>query len=72
MRRTSEYTEFGKWLKIELMTRNITLREFAEMVGVNYRVVSDVMTGKNKSHQDDMRIALERYDRRQGEKKAAM
>ena len=62
MRRTNEYTEFGLWLRTELMKRNLTNREFALMVEVNPKVVSDVMVGRNKSHQDRMRQALERYD----------
>lgn len=62
MRRTNEYTEFGWWLRTELMKRNLTNREFAAMTGVNSKVVTDVMVGRNKSHQDRMRQALERYD----------
>lgn len=62
MRRTNEYTEFGLWLRTELMKRNLTNREFAAMTGVNSKVVTDVMVGRNKSHQDRMRQALERYD----------
>ena len=44
------------------MKRNLTNIEFARMVKVNPKVVSDVMVGRNKSHQDRMRQALERYD----------
>lgn len=62
MRRTNEYTEFGLWLRTELMKRNLTNREFAVMTGVNSKVVTDVMVGRNKSHQERMRQALERYD----------
>lgn len=62
MRRTNEYTEFGLWLRTELMKRNLTNREFAAMTGVNSKVVTDVMVGRNKSHQERMRQALERYD----------
>lgn len=62
MKRTNEYTEFGLWLRTELMKRNLTNREFAAMTGVNSKVVTDVMVGRNKSHQDRMRQALERYD----------
>ena len=61
MRRTNEYTEFGLWLRTELMKRNLTNREFALMVEVNPKVVSDVMVGRNKSHQERMRQALKRY-----------
>lgn len=62
MKRTNEYTEFGLWLRTELMKRNLTNREFAAMTGVNSKVVTDVMVGRNKSHQERMRQALERYD----------
>ena len=62
MRRTNEYTEFGLWLRTELMKRNLTNVEFAHMVKVNSRVVSDVMVGRNKSHKERMRQALETYD----------
>ena len=62
MRRTNESTEFGLWLRTELMKRNLTNIEFARMVKVNPKVVSDVMVGRNKSHQDRMRQALERSD----------
>lgn len=62
MRRTNEYTEFGLWLRTELMKRNLTNREFATMTGVNSKVVTDVMVGRNKSHQERMRQTLERYD----------
>lgn len=62
MRRINEYTEFGLWLRTELMKRNLTNREFAAMTGVNSKVVTDVMVGRNKSHQERMRQTLERYD----------
>ncbi|MDD3415513.1 MAG: hypothetical protein PHY47_16135 [Lachnospiraceae bacterium] len=65
MRRTSEYTEFGMWLKIELMKRNLTSHELASMAGLDFRVVTDVMVGRNKSHKDEIRMTLERYDREQ-------
>ncbi len=63
MKRTREYTDFGLWLKVELLKRGLTSGELASLVGVNFRVISDVMVGKNKSHQDTIRAALERYDR---------
>ena len=63
MRRTREYTDFGLWLKVELLKRGLTSGEFAALVGINYRVLSDVMVGKNKSHQEEIRLALEQYDR---------
>lgn len=67
MKRTKKYTDFGMWLHMELIKRNLTSREFAEYAGLNFRVVSDVMVGRNKSHKEEIREALERYDREQAE-----
>lgn len=65
MKRTKEYTPFGLWLKMELSRRGLTNKELADMVGINHRVVSDVMVGRNKRHQEDIRSALEQYDQEQ-------
>ncbi|MCM1304597.1 MAG: hypothetical protein NC305_13445 [Lachnospiraceae bacterium] len=64
MRRKNSYTEFGQWLRIELIKRNITAKELAELAGLDHRVVSDVMIGRNKSHQQELRDALRHYDER--------
>lgn len=64
MRRKNDYTEFGQWLRIELIKRNLTARELAELAGIDHRVVSDVMVGRNKSHQQELKEALRRYDER--------
>lgn len=64
MRRKNNYTEFGQWLKIELVKRNITARELAELAGIDHRVLSDVMIGRNKSHQQELKAALQKYDER--------
>ena len=68
MKRTKEYTPFCLWLKLELSKRGLTNRELADMVGINHRVVSDVMVGRNKRHQEAIRSALEQYDREQAAK----
>lgn len=65
MRRTNEYTEFGLWLKTELLKRNLTNKEFAVISGLHPTVLSEVLTGKNKSHHDDLRSALEKFDHEQ-------
>lgn len=65
MKRKNEYTEYGLWLKMELSRRGLTNRDLADMVGINHRVVSDVMVGLNKRHQEAIRSALERYDQNQ-------
>lgn len=64
MRRKNNYTEFGQWLRIELIKRNLTVRELAEQAGIDHRVVSDVMIGRNKGHQQELRDALQRHDER--------
>ncbi|MCM1057702.1 MAG: helix-turn-helix domain-containing protein [Firmicutes bacterium] len=64
MRRKNSYTEFGQWLRIELIKRNITAKELAELAGIDHRVVSDVMIGRNKSHQQELKQALQQYDER--------
>ncbi len=64
MRRKNNYTEFGQWLRIELIKRNMTAKELAKLARIDHRVVSDVMIGRNKSHQQELREALQRYDER--------
>lgn len=64
MRRKNNYTAFGQWLRIELIKRNLTARELAKLAGIDHRVVSDVMIGRNKSHQQELKEALQRYDER--------
>lgn len=64
MRRKNNYTEFGQWLRIELIKRNLTARELARLAGIDHRVVSDVMIGRNKSHQQELEDALQHYDER--------
>lgn len=64
MRRKNNYTEFGQWLRIELIKRNLTARELAKQAGIDHRVVSDVMIGRNKSHHQELKEALEKYDER--------
>lgn len=65
MKRKNEYTEYGLWLKMELSRRGLTNRDLADMVGINHRVVSDVMVGLNKRHQEAICSALKRYDQEQ-------
>lgn len=64
MRRKNDYTEFGQWLRIELIKRNITVKELAGLAGIDHRVVSDVMIGRNKGHQQELRDALQSHDER--------
>ncbi len=62
MRRTNEYTEFGMWLKVEMLKRSLTSKEVAKMAGLDARVLCDVMVGRNKSHKDRIRQTLAQYD----------
>ena len=65
MKRKNEYTEYGLWLKMELSRRGLTNKELADMAGINHKVVTDVMVGRNKRHKAEIRNALERYDQNQ-------
>ncbi len=65
MKRKNEYTEYGLWLKMELSRRGLTNKELADMAGINHKVVTDVMVGRNKRHKEEIRNALERYDQNQ-------
>lgn len=64
MRKTGEYTEFGLWLKVELIKRHLTSKEFASMAGINAKVLCDVMMGRNKSHTEKLRQTMKDYDKR--------
>lgn len=64
MRRTGEYTEFGLWLKVELIKRDLTSKEFAGMAGIHDKVLCDVMMGRNKGHTEKLRQTLKDYDKR--------
>ena len=65
MKRKNEYTDYGLWLKMELSRRGLTNKELADMAGINHKVVTDVMVGRNKRHKEEIRNALERYDQNQ-------
>ena len=65
MKRKNEYTEYGLWVKTELSRRGLTNKELADMAGINHKVVTDVMVGRNKRHKEEIRNALERYDQNQ-------
>ena len=50
---------------MELSRRGLTNKELADMAGINHKVVTDVMVGRNKRHKEEIRNALERYDQNQ-------
>ena len=56
MARKRPLTEFGRWIRAELDIRGWTQRELADKCGINYRVVNDVMTGKNRKPENIMKI----------------
>lgn len=45
-------TEFGIRVKSELDKRGMTQRELADRCGINYRVVNDVLTGRNRKEEN--------------------
>lgn len=54
------YSEFGLWLKIELAKRNMKQRELSAITGINEKVISDLVFGKNnkKAHMELIRDVL--------------
>lgn len=49
-------TDFGIRVKGELDRRGMTQRELADRCGINYRVVNDVLTGRNRKEENIRRI----------------
>lgn len=45
-------TDFGIRVKSELDRRGMTQRELADQCGINYRVVNDVLTGRNRKEEN--------------------
>lgn len=52
MARKRGLTDFGISVKSELDRRGMTQRELAEQCGINYRVVNDVLTGRNRKEEN--------------------
>ena len=48
MVKNNRYCKYGIWLKTELIKRNITQVELADITGIGRRTISDIMTGRNK------------------------
>ncbi len=45
-------TDFGIRVKSELDRRGMTQRELADQCGINYRVINDVLTGRNRKEEN--------------------
>lgn len=56
MRRKNRYTEFGLWIKIKLIERNMTQEELGKHVGLKRTVVYDVMIGRNNKQENKEKI----------------
>ena len=56
------YCEFGIWLKMELVKRNMKQRELSVITGINEKVISDLMFGRNtkEAHKELIRKTLEK------------
>jgi len=52
MARKTKLTEFGINVKGELDRRGMTQRELAQQCGINFRVVNDVLTGRNRKEEN--------------------
>ncbi len=56
MARKRPLTEFGRQIRKDLDCLGWTQRELASKCGINYRVVNDVMTGRNRKPENIRRI----------------
>lgn len=52
MARKNRLTDFGIRVKSELDRQGMTQRELADRCGINYRVVNDVLTGRNRKEEN--------------------
>lgn len=52
MARRKRLTDFGIRVKGELDRRGMTQRDLADQCGINYRVVNDVLTGRNRKEEN--------------------
>lgn len=55
------YSEFGTWLKCRLIEKQMTQRQLAKITKINEKVISDLITGKNKknAHMELIKKVLE-------------
>lgn len=52
MARKTQLTDFGIRVKSELDRRGMTQRELAKQCGINFRVVNDVLMGRNRKEEN--------------------
>ena len=52
MARKVQLTEFGIRVKSELDKKGMTQRELADQCGINFRVVNDVLRGRNRKEEN--------------------
>lgn len=52
MARKMQLTDFGIRVKSELDRRGMTQRELAKQCGINFRVVNDVLMGRNRKEEN--------------------
>ncbi|WP_419791624.1 helix-turn-helix domain-containing protein [Staphylococcus chromogenes] len=50
-------TDFGIKVRSELLKRNMTNKELAEMLGISAAYVSDILRGRRDAHEQKKRIA---------------
>lgn len=56
MPRKRPLIELGRQIRLELDSKGWTQRELADKCGINYRVVNDVMTGRNRKPENIAKI----------------
>lgn len=58
-------SEFGVWLKTELIRHCMTQRELSELTGINAKVINDIIYDRNHKHEhrENIRKVLREYQR---------
>ena len=58
-------SEFGIWLKTELIKLQMTQRELSVLTGINAKVINDIIYDRNHkaSHMENIRKTLKEYQR---------
>jgi len=57
MKRSCNYTPFGKQVKIKMIEKNMTGKELAQMIGKADSTVCDVISGRNNRELTQWQIA---------------
>ncbi len=63
-RKNHPYSKYGKSLKLALIRRGITQQELAARTGIHYKVISDIIHGKNgkPEHKKAIRQCLDEWE----------